>query len=176
MRRLVLLIPLVLFLGLAVFLYRGLYLNPESLPSALIGKNFPAFNLPSVEDDQRMITEQALLGRPALVNVWGTWCVACKVEHPVLNKIAQQGVPIIGVNYKDQNTDAREWLATFHDPYVLNINDAKGTLGLDLGVYGAPETFLIDRQGVIRYKLVGEVSEQVWEEELKPRYEELLAQ
>lgn len=176
MRRLVLLIPLVLFLGLAVFLYRGLYLNPESLPSALIGKNFPAFNLPSVEDDQRMITEQALLGRPALVNVWGTWCVACKVEHPVLNKIAQQGVPIIGVNYKDQNADAREWLATFHDPYVLNINDAKGTLGLDLGVYGAPETFLIDRQGVIRYKLVGEVSEQVWEEELKPRYEELLAQ
>ena len=102
MRRLILLLPLVIFLGVAVFLYRGLFLDPSELPSALIDKPFPAFSLPAVEGDQ-LITQQNLLGKPSLVNVWATWCVACKVEHPVLNKLASMGVNIHGVNYKDDN-------------------------------------------------------------------------
>ena len=134
MRRLILLLPLVIFLGVAVFLYRGLFLDPSELPSALIDKPFPAFSLPAVEGDQ-LITQQNLLGKPSLVNVWATWCVACKVEHPVLNKLASMGVNIHGVNYKDDNAAAQKWLSEFHDPYQLNISDPKGTLGLDLGVY-----------------------------------------
>ena len=163
MRRLILLLPLVIFLGVAVFLYRGLFLDPSELPSALIDKPFPAFSLPAVEGDQ-LITQQNLLGKPSLVNVWATWCVACKVEHPVLNKLASMGVNIHGVNYKDDNAAAQKWLSEFHDPYQLNISDPKGTLGLDLGVYGAPETFFVDAKGIIRHKFVGVIDEAIWRE------------
>src|SRR3990167_3986297 len=106
------------FLGVALFLSRGLFLNPSELPSALIGKPFPAFSLPAVEGD-KTISQADLKGQPALVNVWATWCVACRVEHPVLNKLAQQGVTIHGVNYKDDNAAAQKWLVEFHDPYQL---------------------------------------------------------
>ncbi|QLF94552.1 DsbE family thiol:disulfide interchange protein [Pseudomonas sp. ABC1] len=173
MRRLLLLLPLVLFLVVAVFLYRGLFLDPSALPSALIGKPLPEFSLPSVEDEQRVITRTDLKG-PALVNVWATWCVACKVEHPVLNRLAEQGVTIYGVNYKDINADAIKWLREFHDPYQLNVRDESGGLGVDLGVYGAPETFLIDRQGIIRHKFVGVIDDRVWREQLAPLYQELV--
>jgi cytochrome c biogenesis protein CcmG/thiol:disulfide interchange protein DsbE len=135
MKRLLLLLPLAIFLGVAVFLYRGLFLDPSELPSALIGKPFPAFSLPAVQDAQPL-SEANFIGKPALVNVWATWCVACRVEHPVLNKLAKLGVTIYGVNYKDDNAAAQKWLQEFHDPYQLNINDARGTLGLDL-VYTA---------------------------------------
>lgn len=174
MRRLLMLLPLAIFLGVAVFLYRGLFLDPSELPSALIDKPLPAFSLPSVEDPQRLISEADLNGKPALVNVWATWCVACKVEHPVLNKLAEQGVNIHGVNYKDDNAAAQQWLRDFHDPYQLNIRDEQGSLGLDLGVYGAPETFLVDRHGVIRHKFVGVIDERVWREQLAARYQELV--
>lgn len=173
MKRLLLLLPLVLFLGVAVFLYRGLWLDPSELPSALIGKPFPAFSLPAVQGE-KTLSEADLKGKPALVNVWATWCVACRVEHPVLNKLAKLGVSIYGVNYKDDNADAQKWLVEFHDPYQLNINDARGTLGLDLGVYGAPETFLIDKNGIIRHKFVGVIDERVWREKLAPLYQELV--
>jgi cytochrome c biogenesis protein CcmG/thiol:disulfide interchange protein DsbE len=173
MRRLILLLPLVLFLGVAVFLYRGLFMDPSELPSALIGKPFPAFSLPAVEGD-RTLTQRDIEGQPALVNVWATWCVACRVEHPVLNKLAEAGVRIYGVNYKDDNAAARKWLVEFHDPYQLNIEDARGSLGLDLGVYGAPETFLIDKDGIIRHKFVGVVDERVWREQLAPLYQALV--
>ncbi|WP_017937974.1 DsbE family thiol:disulfide interchange protein [Zestomonas thermotolerans] len=173
MRRLILLIPLLIFLGVAVFLYRGLFLDPSELPSALIGKPVPAFSLPSVQDE-RTLTQDDLKGRPALLNVWATWCVACRVEHPVLNRLAEQGVRILGVNYKDDNAAARKWLEEFHDPYQLNINDAQGSLGLDLGVYGAPETFLIDAQGIIRHKYVGVIDQDVWREQLAPLYRQLV--
>ena len=173
MKRLLLLLPLLLFLGVAVFLYRGLWLDPSELPSALIGKPFPAFSLPAVQDGQTL-SEADLKGKPALVNVWATWCVACRVEHPVLNKLAELGVNIHGVNYKDDNTAAKKWLVEFHDPYRLNINDARGTLGLDLGVYGAPETFLIDQDGIIRHKFVGVIDERVWREKLPPLSQELV--
>lgn len=173
MRRWIMLLPLVLFLGVAVFLYRGLYLNPAELPSALIDKPFPEFSLRDVQSD-RIITRADLLGKPALVNIWGTWCVACRVEHPVLNKLAQQGVVIYGVNYKDINADALKWLKDFHNPYQLNIRDDEGSLGLNLGVYGAPETFLIDSKGIIRHKFVGVVDETVWREKLAGLYQGLL--
>lgn len=174
MKRILMLLPLVIFLLVAVFLYRGLFLDPTELPSALIGKPLPSFSLPSVEDPQQVLTAEDIKGKPALVNVWATWCVACKVEHPVLNKLAEQGVVIHGVNYKDDNEAAQKWLLDFHDPYLTNIRDEQGSLGLDLGVYGAPETFLVDKQGVIRHKYVGVIDERVWREQLAPLYQELV--
>ena len=174
MKRLLMLLPLAIFLIVAVFLYRGLFLDPTELPSALIGKPLPSFSLPSVEDSQRLITAEDIKGKPALVNVWATWCVACKVEHPVLNQLAKQGVTIYGVNYKDNNAAAQKWLREFHDPYQLNISDAQGSLGLDLGVYGAPETFIVDKQGIIRHKYVGVIDERVWREQLAALYQELM--
>jgi len=173
-RRLLLCLPLLAFLVLAGFLYRGLYRDPQALPSVLVGQPFPTFSLPGVLDERRF-SRQDLLGRPALVNVWGTWCVACREEHPVLNRLKAQGVVIHGINYKDDNASARRWLAEFHDPYQLDIRDDEGRLGLDLGVYGAPETFLIDAQGVVRYRHVGVVDQRVWDEELGPRYRALVA-
>jgi len=173
-KRAILLLPLLLFLGVAVFLYRGLFLDPAELPSALIGKPFPSFSLPAVDEPGRTLTTADLRGKPALVNVWATWCVSCKVEHPVLNELAGRGVNIVGVNYKDDNAGALKWLKEFHNPYQLNISDAQGSLGLDLGVYGAPETFLVDRQGIIRHKFVGVIDERAWREQLAARYQELL--
>lgn len=173
MKRLILLLPLAIFLGVAVFLYRGLFLDPAELPSALIDKPFPAFSLQSV-DGSRTLTEADLKGKPALVNVWGTWCISCRVEHPVLNKLSQMGVVIHGVNYKDDNAAALKWLQEFHNPYQLDIRDEKGSLGLDLGVYGAPETFLIDKNGIIRHKFVGVIDEVVWREQLAPLYQALV--
>lgn len=172
MKRAWLAVPLLLFIGLAVVLYRGLYLDPSELPSALIGKPFPAFDLPALEDG-RPLNRNALLGQPALVNVWGTWCVACRDEHPTLARLAEQGVIIHGINYKDDTPAANRWLRQLHNPYQVNVSDPQGTLGLDLGVYGAPETFLIDAQGVIRYKHVGIVSDEVWRDEIAPRYQAL---
>ncbi|MGV8862200.1 MAG: DsbE family thiol:disulfide interchange protein [Pseudomonas sp.] len=173
MKRWILLVPLALFLGMAAFLYRGLYLDPAELPSAMIGKPFPAFSLPDVQTG-KIITQADLLGKPALVNVWGTWCISCRVEHPVLNKLAGQGVVIYGVNYKDVNADALKWLKEFHNPYQINIRDDAGSLGLNLGVYGAPETFLIDSKGVIRHKYVGVIDETVWREKLAGLYQGLV--
>ncbi len=176
MKRLLMLLPLAIFLLVAVFLYRGLFLDPTELPSALIGKPLPAFSLPSVEDPNRLISAEDIKGEAALVNVWATWCVACKIEHPVLNQLAKQGVNIYGVNYKDDTAAAQKWLREFHDPYRLNISDAQGSLGLDLGVYGAPETFLVDKQGIIRHKYVGVIDERVWREQLAALYQELADQ
>jgi len=174
MKRALLLLPLALFLVLAVFLYRGLFLDPAELPSALIGKPFPEFSLPSVHDSARTLTAADLKGKPALVNVWATWCPTCKAEHQMLNQLAGQGVNIVGVNYKDDNAAARKWLKDFLDPYQLNIEDQVGSLGLNLGVYGAPETFLIDKDGIIRHKYVGAIDERVWREQLAPLYQELV--
>ncbi|AMO75285.1 cytochrome c biogenesis protein CcmG, thiol:disulfide interchange protein DsbE [Pseudomonas citronellolis] len=174
MKRAILLLPLAIFLVVAVFLFRGLWLDPSELPSALIDKPFPAFALPGVLEPGKTYTQADLKGRPALVNVWGTWCPTCRFEHPVLAKLAEQGVVIVGINYKDDNAAAQKWLQDLHDPYVLNIADAQGTLGLDLGVYGAPETYVIDKDGIIRHKLVGAVDEKVWREQLAPIYQRLV--
>ncbi|KXU39493.1 thiol:disulfide interchange protein [Ventosimonas gracilis] len=173
MKRLLLLAPLLLFIALALLLWRGLYLDPSELPSPLIGKPVPKFSLPQVTDET-LLTQEDLKGQPALLNVWATWCIACRVEHPQLNQLAQQGVRIIGVNYKDDNADAVRWLQEFHNPYQLNIRDENGTLGLDLGVYGAPETFFIDSQGIIRHKYIGVIDMNIWQQQLAPLYQKLL--
>jgi len=173
MKRWIMLLPLALFLVVAVFLYRGLYLDPAELPSAMIDKPFPAFSLRSVQDG-KTLTQADLIGKPALVNVWATWCISCRVEHPVLNKLAQQGVLIYGINYKDDNAAALKWLSEFHNPYQLDIHDGEGSLGLNLGVYGAPETFFVDSKGIIRDKYVGVIDEAVWREKLAAKYQALV--
>ncbi len=169
MNRLKLFIPLGIFMVLVGFFWRGLSLDPEEMPSALIGKPFPEFALASLED--KPLTNASLMGQVNLVNIWATWCVACKYEHPVLNQLAEQGVNIIGINYKDKNAPAKQWLTDLGHPYRFNIVDQQGVLGIDLGVFGAPETYLVDKEGIIRYKHVGIVTLGVWEETLAPLYQ-----
>jgi len=170
--RLKLFLPLFLFALLAIFLFRGLSLDPTEMPSALIDRPFPDFRLPALGRDA-LLTRADLTGEVALLNVWATWCVSCRVEHPFLKQLAEQGIPIYGLNYKDNDADALRWLAELGDPYRLTIADREGTLGLDLGVYGAPETYLLDATGVVRYRHVGVVDETVWRSVLEPLYIEL---
>lgn len=146
--------------------------DPQALPSALIDKPMPEFSLPKLGSDE-MLTPANLKGEPALLNVWATWCPSCRVEFPYLVKLAQQGVAIYGLDYKDDPTEALKWIEELGDPFRFNIVDKEGTLGLDLGVYGAPETYLIDANGTIRAKHVGVVDERVWQEKLLPLYVEL---
>jgi cytochrome c biogenesis protein CcmG/thiol:disulfide interchange protein DsbE len=173
MNRLALFVPLALFIGLSLVLLLGLDKDPTELPSALVGEPFPAFNLPSLEDEQGTLTEQDLKGDVLLVNVWATWCFACRIEHPMLNELSQQGVKIVGLNYKDQRAGAKAWLVERGNPYQFNIFDAQGSLGIDLGVYGAPETYLVDAEGIIRHRRVGVVDERVWNAEFRALYKQL---
>lgn len=168
MNRVLLFVPLLVFIVLAALFWRGLSLDPSEMPSALVDRPLPNFELPRLADPQQTITKQEVIGKPVLLNVWGTWCVACRVEHPFLVQLAEQGVPIYGINYKDDSEAARQWLVDLGDPYVANIVDADGRFGIDLGVFGAPETYVVDAQGVIRYKHVGVVDEKVWVEHLAP--------
>lgn len=168
MSRFKLFIPLIIFAVLAGFFWRGLSLDPTHMPSALIDRPMPAFALGTVMNPEQKVTVAALKGKPALLNVWATWCVSCKVEHPYLNRLAQQGIPIFGVNYKDDTGAAQVWLNKLGNPYVFSVIDADGRLGIDLGVFGAPETYVLDGEGVIRYKHVGVVDERVWTETLQP--------
>jgi len=170
--RLKLFLPLILFVVLALFLMRGLSLDPKELPSALIDKPFPAFTLPTLGRDE-VLDKAAVTGEVALFNVWATWCVSCRVEHPYLTELARQGVAIYGINYKDDDTAALGWLRDLGDPYIASIADREGTLGLDLGVYGAPETYLVDAAGLVRYRHVGVVDERVWTTILQPLYQQL---
>tara|TARA_R110001599_G_scaffold353795_2_gene597920 strand:- start:65200 stop:65754 length:555 start_codon:yes stop_codon:yes gene_type:complete len=173
--RLKLFLPLIIFAVMSIFLFRGLSLDPQSLPSALIDQPLPEFSLPVLGQD-RLIQRQDIVGEPALLNVWATWCVSCRVEHPYLLQIGTSGVPIYGINYKDEDAAAQRWLTELGDPYRANITDREGTLGLDLGVYGAPETYLVDANGVIRYRHVGVVDERVWQTILQPLYQQLIAE
>ncbi len=170
--RLKLFLPLLIFVGLALFLFRGLSLDPRELPSALIDRPLPEFSLGKLGED-RLLSRDDVTGEVALFNVWATWCYTCRVEHPYLQKLADDGVPIYGINYKDEDADALRWLDELGDPYRLSIVDREGSLGVDLGVYGAPETYLVDAGGVIRYRHVGEVNERVWSQILEPIYLEL---
>lgn len=172
--RLKLFLPLILFAVLAAFLMRGLELDPRELPSALIDKPLPEFSLPVLGRDN-VLNREAVTGRAALFNVWATWCISCRVEHPYLTQLARDGVAIYGINYKDEDAAALKWLQELGDPYIASIADREGTLGLDLGVYGAPETYLVDASGVVRYRHVGVVDERVWTTVLQPIYAELVA-
>ncbi|MEP1593451.1 MAG: DsbE family thiol:disulfide interchange protein, partial [Halieaceae bacterium] len=160
------------FAILALLLFRGLELDPREMPSALIDKPLPEFSLPRLGSDSG-IARVDVVGEVALFNVWATWCVSCRVEHPYLQQLAENGVPIYGVNYKDDDAAAIQWLQDLGDPYRANIVDAQGSLGLDLGVYGAPETYFVDASGVIRYRHVGVIDERVWQSRLEPIYREL---
>ena len=162
MNRAILFVPLVIFALMGVVFWIGLGIEDKtSLPSPLIDKPFPDFELGVVEDG-RTLTTADLKGQPALVNVWATWCPTCKAEHAFLNKLAAQGVRIIGINYKDDLAKAKDWLAAYGNPYAYNLSDPDGMLGLELGVYGAPETFLIDADGIIRAKHIGDLNPRVW--------------
>ena len=168
MQRLKLFIPLIIFMALAVLLWRGLGLDPNYMPSALIDQSMPQFSLPTLKDDNAVITQDEFKGKVSLVNVWATWCPSCRQEHATLLDLAAQGVPIYGVDYKDETPAARRWIRDLGDPYVLTIVDADGRLGLDLGVFGAPETYIVDKQGVIRHRHVGVVTHSAWREQLLP--------
>ncbi|MBN3563550.1 DsbE family thiol:disulfide interchange protein [Aliamphritea spongicola] len=163
MRRILVLLPLLIFVGLAIFLWRGIGQDTTTIPSPLLGKPVPEFSLTSLYDENQMMSAADFTG-PALINVWATWCPTCKQEHSQLNRIARdEGVTIYGINYKDDREKAQVWLDKYLDPYAKNVFDPNGRLGLDLGVYGAPETYLIDAEGIIRYKHIGEVNERVWQ-------------
>lgn len=165
MPRLLLFIPLILFIILGGFLWKGLSIDPRELPSALLNKPFPEFSLSALQQPERVLTKQDFIGQPVLVNVWATWCPSCRQEHQQLLAIAQtREIPIIGLNYKDERDLAIEWLQQLGNPYQFNIYDDKGMLGLDLGVYGAPETYLLDAQGIIRHRHVGVLTAEAWQE------------
>lgn len=167
-------VPLVIFVSLGLLLAYGLKLDPRRIPSPLIGKPLPAFSLATVADPARKVSSDDLRGRVYLLSVWASWCVACREEHPLLNELtSRKAVTIIGLNYKDKREDALRWLGALGNPYELSLSDQDGRLGIDLGVYGVPETFLIDKQGVIRYKQIGPMTPEVWEQKLAPLIKEL---
>lgn len=168
-RRLSALAPLAVVLAIGVFLAIGLTLNPRELPSPLIGKPVPEFSLPPVKGRTLGLSSADLKGEVSLVNVFASWCVACRSEHPLLMALEQQGVvPIHGLNYKDRPQDAEKWLGELGDPYTRTGADVNGRVAIDWGVYGVPETFVIDRQGRIAYKQIGPVTPEVLEKTILP--------
>ncbi|MES2917354.1 MAG: DsbE family thiol:disulfide interchange protein [Pseudomonadota bacterium] len=168
-------LPLLAFVALAILLGSRLGSDPTVLPSARLGQPMPAFSLASLQEPQRVLTAADLKGEVSVLNVWATWCISCLIEHPVLLQMAQAGVPIYGINYKDEREAALKYLELHGNPFRLVVNDDRGDLGIDLGVYGAPETYLLDRDGNIRYRMVGVLDAQKWESDLKPRFEALRA-
>ncbi|MBI2384197.1 MAG: DsbE family thiol:disulfide interchange protein [Gammaproteobacteria bacterium] len=160
-------IPALVMVGLLALLGVGLTLNPREVPSPLIGQPAPDFRLTTL--DGRPFSVQDLRGKPALVNFWASWCAGCQVEHPLLLRLAREdGVAIFGMDYKDEPDAARQWLARHGNPYTEIVADPAGTAGLDWGVYGVPETFVLDAQGVIRYKHIGPVTEEAWRDQIRP--------
>lgn len=177
MNRLKLFLPLLVFGALAVLFWRGLSLDPEAMPSARVAHPVPNFELRTIRDPDERITPAVFRQHEySLLNVWATWCVACRVEHPFFVELVErEGVPIYGINYKDDVAAAQRWLEELHDPYVLSVVDQDGRLGLDLGVFGAPETYLIDGEGIIHHRHVGVVDQTVWEQEFLPRIAQIKA-
>ena len=168
------LIPLVVFVVMVVFLGVGLTLNPREVPSPLINKPAPAFQLPQLHAPDKTFAQKDMLGKVWMLNVWASWCVACREEHPYLVELARSGVvPIYGLNYKDERADGIAWLARFGNPYQLSAYDRDGRIGIDYGVYGVPETYLIDKAGVIRYKRIGIVSPEIVRDKILPLVKEL---
>jgi cytochrome c biogenesis protein CcmG/thiol:disulfide interchange protein DsbE len=168
------LLPLLAFIALAALLYAGVRMNAgrdtSAIPSPLIGKAAPKFSLPVLGDPGRRISNQDLAGHPYVLNVWGSWCPTCRDEHPYIAALARSGkVRVIGYNYKDAPEDAQRWLQEFGDPYSLVIADEDGRAALDWGIYGAPETFLVDAKGIIRWKTIGVVDDVLIREQIEPR-------
>ncbi len=176
MRALRFILPAVVFAVIAWFLLAGLDRNPREIPSPLIGKPAPDFSLPLTHELARTWSPQSLRGKVWLLNVWGSWCAACQIEHPVLNDLARSGeIPIVGLAWKDMPENSIAWLRRFGNPYSVVVSDVQGRVGIDYGVYGAPETFLIDGAGVIRFKHVGPVTPELLQTKLLPLARELAA-
>jgi cytochrome c biogenesis protein CcmG/thiol:disulfide interchange protein DsbE len=167
-QRLLLFIPVVIFAVLGVLFFRGLSLDPNEMPSALLNKPVPKFSLPRLENLQELRTQTLVEGKVTLLNFWATTCITCREEHAFLNQLKNQGVHIIGVDYEDNTADAQRWIAMLGNPYDDIIVDEDGRLGLDLGVFGLPETYIIDKQGIIRYKHIGDLNQKVWAETIQP--------
>lgn len=168
------LLPLGIFVVLVGFLLVGLNLNPRQVPSPLIGRPAPEFQLQQLHQAEQTLTSKDNLGKVWLLNVWASWCVSCREEHPLLVELAKSGiVPVYGLNYKDQRDDALRWLKQFGDPYTVSIVDPEGRTGIDYGVYGVPETYVIDKKGVIRYKQIGPVTVEALQTKILPLVKEL---
>jgi len=167
-------IPLAIFIVLVAFLWVGLGRDPRQVPSPLIDKPAPAFRLSKLQTPDETLASGDLRGTVWLLNVWASWCVSCRVEHPLLVQLAQQNVvPVYGLDYKDQPDDGRAWLAQHGNPYTASIVDRDGRVGIDYGVYGVPETFVIDKTGIIRYKQIGPLTEEVLQGRILPLVREL---
>ncbi len=163
------LLPLAVFILLVGFLAVGLKLNPREVPSPLVGRAAPSFDLPLLHQPDKRFAPADMRGKVWLLNVWASWCVSCRDEHPILMALAKRGVmPILGLNYKDKGDEATAWLKQFGNPYELSVVDADGRIGIDYGVYGVPETYLIDPEGVIRYKQIGPVTAAILEQKILP--------
>ena len=168
------LIPLGVFVVLAIFLALGLTLEPRIVPSPLIGKPAPEFTLPQLKDASQQLGRKDLLGKVTLLNVWASWCVSCRQEHPLLVQLARTGrVNIYGLNYKDKREDGLRWLEQLGDPYIVSAFDEQGNVGIDYGVYGVPETYVIDKQGIIRHKVIGPVTNEIITTVILPLMKEL---
>lgn len=163
------LLPLLAFIVLVVFLGIGLTKDPRKLPSPFIGKTAPAFTLPLLHQAGKIFSPKSMLGKVWILNVWASWCVSCRAEHHVLNGlIKNNNVNLIGLNYKDEVADARRWLARYGDPYQLSVSDVEGLIGIEWGVYGVPETFVMDKKGTVRLKHTGPVTNKDITEEIIP--------
>ncbi|MDH5181393.1 MAG: DsbE family thiol:disulfide interchange protein [Gammaproteobacteria bacterium] len=171
-------IPLIVFIGLCVLLGIGLGLNPREVPSPLINKPAPAFKLPQLHAPDQFLSEADMKGKVVMFNVWASWCAACRQEHGFLMELYKQNIiPIYGLNYKDEAEDAKRWLIQYGgNPYAASAHDLSGRVGIDWGVYGVPETFILDKRGMIRYKHIGPVHYQVWQETLLPIIQQLQAE
>ncbi len=167
--------PLIVFGLLVVLLVVGLIKSEfvRDVPSPLIGKPVPQFSIATVEDQQQSFSDEELKGQVSLVNIWASWCVSCRAEHKLLNVASRQGVKIYGINYKDELPDARRWLAAYGNPYVKSAHDITGRSGIDWGVYGTPETFVIDKKGMIRYKHTGPVYKKDMDDTILPMIKQL---
>ena len=167
-------IPLVIFIVLVAFLWVGLGRDPREVPSPLIGKPAPAFRLAQLHETGKTLSKEDLKGKVWMLNVWASWCVSCRVEHPLLVQLAKaKVVPVYGLDYKDKPDDGRSWLAQHGDPYTASIVDQDGRVGIDYGVYGVPETFVIDKAGVVRYKQVGPLTADALQKKILPLVTEL---
>ena len=160
-------LPLIAFVILAILLFRGLYLEPQSIPSPIINQQTPTFSLKNLHNNQ-VITQTLFQDKWTVLNIWASWCEACSLEHSFLMKLNQQGVHLVGLNYKDEPKAAKSWLENYGNPYQLVLSDTKGEVAIDFGVYGSPETFLIDKQGIIRYRHVGILTPDVWQAHILP--------
>jgi cytochrome c biogenesis protein CcmG/thiol:disulfide interchange protein DsbE len=167
------LIPLAIFVVLAGFLAVGLRLNPREVPSPLVDKPAPAFSLPLLKDPALQMTAAQMKGRVWVLNVWASWCVPCLAEHPYVTQLARSGATVVGLNYKDKPEDANGWLRKHGDPYQAIVADRDGRVGIDYGVYGVPETFVIDQAGVIRFKQIGPITPEVLQGKLLPLLKKL---